>query len=100
MHVHNYWAHLFDPGGVVSIARNLIESTFTSRIERGDRYFPYRGVPKMYLHSFTERELRTLLVGHGFETRFYPLNETQSGILRCRWFLRPIRASGWIVVCE
>ena len=100
IHAHNYWAHLFDPGGVFDIARNLILSTLTSRVERGDRYFPYRGVPKMFLHSFTERELRTLLANNGFQTRFYPLNETQSGLLRYPWLIRPIRASGWIVVCQ
>ena len=101
VHVHNYWAHLFDPGGVFSIARNLIESTFTNRTERGDRYFPYRGLPKMYLHSFTERELRELLTGSGFrQTRFHPLNETQSGVLHLPWLLGSVRASGWIVFCR
>jgi SAM-dependent methyltransferase len=101
IHVHNYWAHLFDPGGLFAIARNLIESRLSSRTEQGDRYFPYRGVPKMFLHSFTERELRQLLESNGFRRRqFHPLNETQSGLLQLRWLLRWIRASGWIVVCQ
>ena len=100
IHVHNYWAHLFDPGGVAAIARNLIASTFTRHTTRGDRYFPYRGVPKMYLHSFTERELRRLLHENGFHrTCVHPLNVTQSGTLRFPRLLRWIRASGWIVVC-
>lgn len=101
VHVHNYWAHLFDPGGLRAIARNLFESRFTKRAEQGDRYFPYRGLPKMYLHSFTERELRQLLETHGFRiSECHPLNETQSGFLRARWLIRWLRASGWIVVCE
>lgn len=101
LHVHNYWAHLFDPGGIFAIVRNLIESRFAGRAARGDRYFPYRGVPKMYLHSFTERELRELLHNNGFrQTKFNPLNETQSGPLRLPRLMRWIRASGWIVVCE
>ncbi len=101
IHVHNYWAHLFDPGGIADIGWNLIESCFGRQNERGDRYFPYRGVPKMYLHSFTERELRGLLQENGFsKTTFHPLNETQGASLGLPRLLRWIRASGWIVVCQ
>ena len=101
VHVHNHWAHLFDPGGVVAILSNLLRSSFSNRVERGDRHFPYRGLPRMYLHSFTKSELRKLLEGNGFRVvEWHHLNERQSGLLRFGWLLGRIRASGWIVVCE
>ena len=101
VHVHNYWAHLYDPGGVYAILSNLLKSSLSNRVERGDRHFPYRGLPRMYLHSFTKAELRHLLESNGFHVvQWHLLNERQSGLLRFNWLLGTVRASGWIVVCE
>ncbi len=92
VHVHNYWAHLFDPGGVPAILSNLLMSSFSDRVQRGDRHFPYRGVPQMYLHSFTPRELRQLLESNGFHVlQWHRLNERQSGSLRCGWLMGTLR---------
>ena len=101
VHVHNHWAHLFDPGGVFAVLSNLLKSSFSNRVERGDRHFPYRGLPQMYLHSFTKSELRDLLESNGFQVvQWHHLNERQSGLLRFSWLLGALRASGWIVVCD
>ena len=97
--VHNYWVHLFDPDGPWWMFRNLVRATMKRDVEVGDRFFPYRGIPNMYLHSFSGRELRKLLVYHGLETvESIPLNATQSGALRWPWLWGYVRASGWILV--
>lgn len=101
LHVHNYWFHLFDPGGIRWVAVDLIRNMWRTDTQLGDKYCDYRGVPKVYLHSFQKRELRHLIEHSGFEiTEWQPLNTTQAKPLpRPRW-LEGIRASGWLLVVK
>lgn len=99
LQVHNYWAHLFDPGGPRRMIRSWWQARMRRDVEPGDRFYPYRGIPNMFLHSFTKKELRDLLAGHGFRiVEWHPLNATQTDRLPFPQLFEGVRASGWIVV--
>lgn len=101
LHVHNYWFNLFDRLGRRWILRNTIESALNREIERGDKFFDYRGVPKMFLHTFPRRELLRELRRVGFHIRdLTPLNLERTRRLPHPWFFGSLRANGWIVVVE
>jgi len=101
LHVHNFWYNLYDPGGPWWLLGNLIQSSLGSHLERGDKYFEYRGIPNMYLHVFTRREIRRALRRGGFRVvEWIPLDVRRNRELRCRWFAESLRANGWIIVCQ
>ena len=101
LQVHNYWAHSFDAEGPWWMLRNLVRTWFRRDVEIGDKFYPYRGIPNMYLHSFTKRRLWRMLRVAGLEVEVsYPLNENQSNQLRWPWFWDGLRASGWVVVAR
>lgn len=99
--VHNYWVHLFDPEGPWWMLRNAARSMVDSDVEIGDRFYPYRGIPDMYLHSFSSRKLRKMLnqVGMTIE-QWIPLNAQQDAPLRWPHLLSSLRASGWMIVAR
>ena len=81
--------------------RNTIESTLNREIERGDKFFDYRGVPNMFLHTFPRRELVGELRRVGFRVQdLTPLNVERTRRLPHSWFFGSLRANGWIVVVE
>lgn len=101
LHVHNYWFNLFDRLGRRWIVRNTIERFANREIERGDKFFDYRGVPKMFLHTFPRRELVREIRRAGFGIReIIPLNLERTRRLPHSWFLGSLRANGWIAVVE
>lgn len=101
LQVHNYWVHVFDPDGPLWMLRNLFRSRWKKDVELGDRFFPYRGIPDMYLHSFRKQELTSLLRRHAFEViESLPLNAQQDGPMSMPWLLERLRASGWIMVAR
>ncbi len=101
LHVHNYWYNLYDPGGPWWLIKNLFRSILVGDIERGDKYFPYRGIPNMYLHVFTLGELKRELRTVGFQVQeIIPLDARRMGRLRYPWWLGRLRANGWICVCQ
>jgi SAM-dependent methyltransferase len=101
LHVHNYWYNLYDPGGPWWLLSNLVRSTFDRRIERGDKFFPYRGINNMFLHVFTLRELTADLRHAGLQVDdVIPLSPTRVRRLSAAWCCGSLRANGWIVVCR
>lgn len=99
LQVHNYWAHLYDPNGPWWMLRNLVRTKLKQDVEIGDRFYPYRGIPKMYLHSFSFREIQRLLRNCGFKIlESIPLNKQQNAPLGRPTLAGYFRASGWIVV--
>ena len=101
LHVHNYWYNLYDPGGPWWVLRTLGRATFKRDIEAGDKFFPYRGVPNMFLHVFRPSELKQDLRRAGFRiTRIVSLAPQRYRALHVPWFFGSLRANGWIVVCE
>ncbi len=101
LHVHNRWRNLLEPQSRWWVARNLVESRIRRDIEPGDKFFSYRGVPRMFLHVFTRHELTSDLKSAGFEiVEFLPLNTERRHALSRAWWLGRLRANGWIVVCR
>ena len=67
--------------------------------ERGDRTMPqHRGGAELTLHHFTRRELVADLAGAGFRVReLVPVGTRSDGRLPAAWFLRGLRAHGFLV---
>ena len=100
LHIHNWWYNLYDGGGPWWLIGNALRSTFSRKLERGDKFFEYRGIPNMYLHVFTRREIRRALRRAGFRiVEWIPLDPTRHRELRRKWFAESLRANGWIIVC-
>ena len=101
VHVHNRGTWWFDPGGVRRGVGDWIRSRRDKSWEFGDRVYAYRGLPSMYLHIFSQRELREDLRQAGFTIRrWIRLNRTSSGELRLGWYLPYFRAGGYIAVAR
>lgn len=101
LHVHNYWFNLRDPRGPSWLITNLLTAPFNSEVELGDKWFPYRGVPNMFLHVFRRRELTADLPHAGFNiVEMIPLNVARRHRLRWPWLFGALRTNGWIVVCD
>ena len=101
LHVHNYWYNLRDPLGPIWLMKNLVTAPFSREVEIGDKWFPYRGLPSMFLHVFRRRELAADLRSAGFQiVKRIPLGTPRREALTRPWFFEWFRANGWIVVCE
>lgn len=101
LHVHNFWFNLRDPGGPWWVFKNIARSVWDKDLERGDKYYPYRGLSRMFLHVFTQRELSKLLRDGGFrKQKFIYLHTTRQKELPRPWLIPSVRANGWIVVCQ
>ncbi|HQU46421.1 MAG TPA: hypothetical protein PK867_26680, partial [Pirellulales bacterium] len=82
------------------LARNLFGSLVRRDQEPGDKFFDYRGIPNMFLHVFTRRELKADLLAAGFRiVEFIALDTQRRHALRRPWLFGRLRANGWIVVC-
>ena len=79
-HVHNKWFQTQFPGGWRSVIGEWI-SSLGPGWEFGDQVMPrYRGVLDLYLHSFSQGELRRLLEAAGLQViRQMPLNAERTG---------------------
>ncbi len=101
LHVHNYWYNLHDPLGPFWLIKNLLTAPFSREVEVGDKWFPYRGLPSMFLHVFRWRELAADLRFAGFKIlKRIPLDTPRREALRHPWFFEGLRTNGWIVVCD
>jgi SAM-dependent methyltransferase len=101
VHAHNFWHNLLDPGGPWWVLGSLLMAAWRREFEVGDKHFPYRGIPNMFLHVFRRGELRRELRRAGFtSTRFIPLDTARRHSLPRPWLLGRIRANGWIVICQ
>jgi SAM-dependent methyltransferase len=101
MHVHNFWFNLFDPLGRRWLVHHLIEKLRHEDVEWGDKFFHFHGIAQMFLHTFSETELRTVLRHAGFRiSQWIPLGVDRQRPLSRPWLLGRFRANGWIVVCE
>ena len=57
LHVHNRWLSLRDPGGLRWLATSWLGGLVNRDAEFGDRVYAYRGLPAMFLHIYSRREL-------------------------------------------
>jgi ubiquinone/menaquinone biosynthesis C-methylase UbiE len=113
LHVHNVWRHLYSPQGRRWLLRDVIKR-LAGNPTAGDTERDYRGIPRMYHHSFTRSEVKRLLRDCGFKIRetipLAPLHEreicTTTGAgqhtadLTCRGWFRNLRATGWLILAE
>ncbi|MBN2473228.1 MAG: class I SAM-dependent methyltransferase [Pirellulales bacterium] len=101
VHVHNLWFNLYDPAGRRWLLAHLPRVLLGRGMELGDKYFHYRGIPQMFLHTFRQGELAGALGRAGFRIQeWIPLHVSRQRPLRCRWLLGRLRANGWIAVCR
>ena len=100
VHVHNRGSWLRDPSGVRRTVFDWFRARRDSTWELGDSVYAYRGLPSMFLHIYSERELRSDLNVSGLVVeRFYRLNRQSSGMLTGAW-LPHLRSGGFLVVCR
>jgi SAM-dependent methyltransferase len=98
VHVHNRWNALRDPGGPAWLWHSWRQSRRDRQSDFGDRVYPYRGVPNMFLHIYSRRELQRDMQAAGWRCdRWLWLDQQSSGPLRHRWWIPRVRAGGWVV---
>ncbi len=99
VHVHNRGSWLRDPGGVRRTVMDWFRARRDPTWELGDSVYAYRGLPSMFLHIYSERELRSDLQASGLRIeRFYRLNRQSSELLTGSWFPH-LRSGGFLAVC-
>lgn len=100
IHVHNVWFQALTPGGRSWLIPHFIHTRLLGRGEFGDRFFDYHGIPNVFVHTFTRRELLSDLRRAGFrEVKLIPLTIRRREPLQYPWFFGWLRANGWIAVC-
>jgi SAM-dependent methyltransferase len=101
VHVHNLWFNLFCAEGRSWLLRHLVRVLASRDVQWGDKFFDYRGIPRMFLHTFTRRELVVALRRAKFVIQeLIPLAVTRQRPLPHAWFFGGLRANGWIAVCR
>lgn len=66
LHVHNRYASLAQSGGKRLLAKSLLKSIISRDHEFGDATYAYRGLPDMFLHRYSRRELIADLKNSGW----------------------------------
>lgn len=101
VHAHNRGISLREPGGPAHLARSWWAARRDPDADFGDRTYAYRGLPNMFLHSFSRRELWNDLRSAGFRiARTIPLTVRGDRELPAGWWLPGIRAGGFIVAAD
>jgi hypothetical protein len=101
VHVHNRGSWLRDPRGIQTTLQSYLRSRYDKESEFGDRIYGYRGLPSMFLHIFSQAEIKLALRKAGLTVEsVYLLNRTSSGPLRWKWFFSHLRAGGFMVVAS
>lgn len=99
VHVHNRGSWLRDPGGIKRTVKDWCKSRMDKTWELGDRIYPYRGLPSMFLHVYSEKELLTDIQSTGLKiVRLYRLDRESKAVADFKWFAH-LRAGGFLAVC-
>lgn len=98
LHVHNRHHNLWSPWGRRWLLQTCVWDRFFTDLEVGDRVMDvYRGIENMYLHIFSLREIRKLLVSGGFEiARVGYLNHFRNGEITGEPFAS-LKANGFLI---
>ena len=96
VHAHNRWHCWYHADRLVWLLQNVLAS-LVSRDEIGDLWMDsYRGIPNMYLHIFSAREMRSVLKAAGFsDVKIIYINRPRNGELQGNWF-KHVRSNGFI----
>lgn len=101
LHVHNRLRSLLDPGGPTWLLRTRLSSWVNRDWEYGDRVYAYRGLPTMFLHIYSRRELMEDLAVAGFkQVQILPINNTADDLLPLTTRLGNIRAGGYFAIAR
>lgn len=100
LHAHNVWYQLRHPGGLRWALGNSLRA-MRGKSEFGDRESNYRGINKMFIHSFRRRELAKALSLAGFhEFDWFGVSPHQEQPVDGLPLGHPLRLVGWVVACR
>ncbi len=101
LHVHNRLRSLLDPGGPAWLLRTRLSSWTNRDWEYGDRVYAYRGLPSMFLHIYSRRELMDDLTSAAFnQVQILPINSTADGLLPPSTRFSTVRAGGYFAIAR
>ncbi len=69
LHVHHRYAALTSLPGTRQLAGSAMRAMVQPQWEFGDAVYPYRGLPDMFLHQFSRRELRADFAASGWQVQ-------------------------------
>lgn len=69
LHVHNRYAAITHSAGRRQLIGSRMRSWWHRGVEFGDAVYPYRGLPDMFLHQFSRRELMQDLMSAGWNVQ-------------------------------
>ncbi len=100
VHVHNRYHSLWDPKGPSWLASTFWKSRWSKDWEFGDRVYKYRGLPAMFLHIYSRRELLGDLRFAGFKNiKIYPIDLTGSQLISDQPYVG-LKAGGYFAVAS
>lgn len=101
LHAHNRLRSLLDPGGPAWLLGTRLRSWINRDWEYGDRVYAYRGLPSMFLHIYSRRELATDLTAAGFtRLQILPINSTADALLPLATRFSQVRAGGYFAIAR
>lgn len=101
LHVHNRGHSWLDPQGPGWLVKTWLKSKMTRGWEHGDRVYVYRGLPQMFLHIYSRRELNRELQAAGFQTvQLLPIDLQGSQLLPTGKPTEYFRAGGYFAICQ
>ncbi|QEG00881.1 Mg-protoporphyrin IX methyl transferase [Stieleria maiorica] len=96
LHVHRRWAALRETGGWARLLRSRVRSLCSREAEFGDATYAYRGLEKMFMHRFSENEIKSDLKAAGWTVeRIDRVGIDGSDLVTSAW-----DASGLFLVCR
>ncbi len=100
LHVHNRGHSWLDPQGPGWLMKTWLKSRLRQGWEYGDRVYVYRGLPQMFLHIYSRRELAAELRAAGFEHfNLHPINLQGSELMQSGRATEYFRAGGFFAIC-
>ena len=99
LHVHNRYRALREPPGPIWLLASRLRSLSSKTQEYGDRVYHYRGLPSMFLHIYSRRELVQDLRAAGFvDVEIVPISPAGDRILPRASMFTSLRAGGYFAV--
>ena len=100
LHAHNVGFQVRHPGGAGWMLASAW-SQLIGKAEFGDRTANYRGINRVFIHSFRYRELRAALQSAGFQsTKWFGVEPGAEFAIAPLPMFHSLRLVGWIVVCR
>ena len=94
LHVHRKWAALRERGGLRRLCANGCVALWNRDVEFGDSVYAYRGLPNMFMHRFSAREIHAELKRSGWQVeRLERVDLRGEQITRSTW-----NASGFLII--